>query len=269
MRYHKVIHISDLHIQPGHVRTFATQACVRHIIQRHDPADTHIEISGDIIEAPLFAGLDVYQREFDEALVTLQPLVDAGFTVDVVPGNHDMMRQGVYVSRDMRVMFARFANALCGYGLTPHKWHDGFEELPHRALPSVGWILHHIDTTAGQLHRDGPLDFARGAAGGPQRKLLSTALGFSQAWHQAVIGHHGPYYRDWTNRLTDANEIVKLLTKHAVKLYLCGHKHESGDRTNGTVRFLRSHQTSTSKYYDVLYLFEDGSTQRKKQRYRK
>lgn len=267
----KIIHLTDLHIQPGQGKARNAKKAVDFIRKKYVPSDAAVVITGDIIEAPfhLFGGLDVYQAEFDCALRILSPLVEDGFDVDVLPGNHDMAKQGIYVSRDMRVMFAEFANRLCNYGFTPHRWHDGTERYPYRTFGDVGWAFMWLDTTVGQLTKDGPMDLARGNCGGEQLGDLDVFLDTYSEWHSGAGGHHGPHYKDWTNRLTDANELVKKLARGGAKLFLNGHKHQTGDKMVGPTRFLRGHQTTTSRLLDVIELRDDGTAERKKVQYRR
>lgn len=263
----KIIHLSDLHITPNHSRTDRARAAVAHIISTHSPSDTHVLITGDVIEAPFRARLHEYRKEFELALQVLRPLTEAGFKVSVVPGNHDTARQGVFVSRDMRVLYARFARALCGYELEPHKWRTGTQPLPYLTFPDTGWAFFLADTTVKTLKQDGPFDFARGGLGDEQLHDIRVFLDTYSEWHTGVAGHHGPYYRAWTNRLTDADKLKRCLSRGGAKLFLNGHKHEVGTHERGQTAYLRTHQATTADYYHLIELYESGRVVRKEAKY--
>lgn len=250
MTTENIIHISDTHVGSGIARDLALQGLVEHIIATYDPADTTVIHTGDCTEGSIwdFDTRD-HSREFKDFVRYMQPLRDAGFTLLIVPGNHDGGLQGVTVDRRIRKKFARAARALMPWArIKPDEHEDGTSYPVSLYIPRVNWVFIALDSTVGQLDRDGFLDLARGNYGSKQRAALSEEATFhstrSQPRHIATLGHHDPWYKDVTNRLTDAEEFKRLLGELGVKLNFGGHRHQRDRHTSHGVTHLKSHATT-------------------------
>lgn len=213
-----LIHLSDLHLGVGSNAAHA-RLIVSHIVETHDPAWHAVTITGDVIETPNTKLYALAQR-------ILMPLVDAGFSVFMVPGNHDLFPRGLDLGgltsaavlhwRSLRRVIcpAPESEAL------PNVWRWGGRQI-------IG-----LDTMAGSGD-DWEVDLAQGRVGEQQLAALTAVLGHGDV----VIGHHRVWWDDAAHRLEDARALHQILDPRA-SLYLCGHQHKHHDVTVGLTRYI-------------------------------
>jgi len=219
-----IIHLSDLHLGVGSNAAHA-RALISHIIETHDPAWHAVVITGDVIETPNAKLYTLAQR-------LLMPLVDAGFSVFMVPGNHDLFPRGIDfggLTSAAVLHWRALRRVICPAPESeslPLLWRFGGRQI-------VG-----LDTMAGSSD-DWEVDLAQGRVGEQQLAALSAVLE-----HGAVVlGHHRVWWDDAAHRLEDAKALHNILDPRA-SLYLCGHQHKHNDLTVGLTRYIAAPRTT-------------------------
>ena len=234
----KIVHLSDTHIGAGRDRLVELNHLVAHICATHEPDDTAVAITGDLVERPL----EVLYSQLRRALM---PLVVAGFDLYCVPGNHDVhSARGVDLGgRGDYAGWHRHVAPLIGGLALAHgvrEWRFG----GHQVLG--------IDTNYASA-RDRDPDLARGCVGQAQLGELTMVLEAGAI----VLGHHRVWWDDYLHRLEDADRLHDVLDPRA-SFYLCGHQHEAHEVLKGAVRYVaapRSTQRHEGKLrYQVLDL---------------
>lgn len=213
----EIIHWSDLHIGAGKDRERVLESQVAYVQGMFHPDSCVIFITGDVTEGTLNPFTQrKHWRQMDRARAILEPLVQAGYVLVVVPGNHDHNPRGAtFSSVTHRNEFRkRVLVPLMPWTATP--WAPDFRE---EGLRVVGF-----DSTAGTF---GPgLDLARGAFGSAELRRLWDVLGGDQ--DTLVLGwHHSTEYDAYTNALEDERRVLGAIgAVGGVDFVLQGHEHK-------------------------------------------
>lgn len=222
MMHHHIVHLTDLHIGAGEVRRWRTSALVEHIQQTFGPGETTVCITGDLTEGTLDPLRQrEHRREMQDAARELRPLLDAGFGLMVVPGNHDQVPRGATMVLQQHVEWyeQEIHAELMAWAPTLAPW----ALLVSERLMVIG-----LDTMQGQRGLD--FDFARGCSGAEQLRKLRALLEANRRRMIVVIMHHNTDYDVWTNKLEDEAPLLALLEEFGVKVLLEGHEHRWRER---------------------------------------
>ena len=207
----KLLHWSDLHIGAGESEARALKALVTHALANYPPHSTTILITGDVTDNGL-AG------EMARARTLLMPLTRAGFTLLLVPGNHDCGVKGLRWNRTAR---GRFDTLLVRplMGVASPRW------------PLVarfgGWRLILLDSCEG--NHDDLVTLARGELGATQMARLEVEL--QDEREPTVIAlHHHPLKADVLHALDEADALVEICGRRVnARALLFGHMHARAD----------------------------------------
>ena len=194
----KLLILSDLHIGAGDGEIEAAMELAEYIIATYDPDTTLIAITGD--------GTDnASDDEIHLLSVLIQCLRDAGFTVIVIPGNHDQGWGGV----------SRQAERIARWQSNIHP--AGY---PHETVWQ-GWRVLMLDSCAGA----GYGSLAQGTLGSEQIAWLASQM--MSAERTLLFLHHKPWWKKPSLLLTDADEFLTLTRRARGRLVVvCGHRHE-------------------------------------------
>ena len=221
----QILHLSDLHIGRDGARSTRNRRAeklVRRIEGSWGRAEAKplVLITGDVVD-------NGEEEEFLEARRTLRPLLDAGFTVLPIPGNHDYGWAGSYAQAKKFALFKRYllgTTARVGY--------------PQVAYDEEGVTLITLDSMKAETgFPDGLL--ANGEMGRAQRRSLARIIASLHEERPAeqrivVALHHHPFLfpgetplelaKDWVgHRLKDGESLMKVL-QGRVHALLFGHE---------------------------------------------
>lgn len=211
--------LSDIHVGKVHGRL----SSIRQFFQRKDggpnyercteivetilgnntykPKKTDILLLGDITEHGR-------AEEYDKATEALYPLKEAGFTVHMVPGNHDYGTHGNIYQEEAHTNFLSFASQFSDKNYYPKK------------VEYDGWKLLLVDSTA---HQGRGSTFARGRIGTNQLAWLKAEV---MEQKKAVVAlHHHPFDRNLFLKMSDADQFKDAVDRARVSVVF-GHRHE-------------------------------------------
>ncbi len=206
----KIIHLSDLHIgfQKQDLKK-RFEGIVQSIAFVKEPADDYvIVVTGDLVEKA------TNPANLEAAKLYLGQLQSRGFTVLVVPGNHDY-GMGGKASPKYQKNFKRlfYDDENC---IFPRL--DIIDEIAFVGLDSMEEELHVYDWFG-----------ANGELGRNQRDRLDALLGqenVRKCGHRVIYLHHHPFDPWMLHELKDSNELGDLLKKHGnIDAILFGHNH--------------------------------------------
>ena len=227
-----IIHLSDLHI--GYQDLGERFLCiVDNIMYQKKPAQKYvIVVTGDLVD-------DANDpANYDKARTYLGKLERGGFTVLVVPGNHDygngILGREKYVAEFKLKFF-------------------GSVDVTYPKVDIVGNMAFiGLDSMAEELHWYDAL-FAQGELGKPQLKRLDRALSSEEVRKCAkrvLYLHHHPFDPKFAHELKDSAALNAVVVKHGnVDALLYGHNHE-GKKRNGA-------------WEGIARCYDDGSATRK------
>ncbi|MDZ7332467.1 MAG: metallophosphoesterase [candidate division KSB1 bacterium] len=206
----KIIHLSDLHI--GYKKqdlTHRFEGIVQSIIFVKEPAEDYvIVVTGDLVEK----ATDPANHEM--AKLYLDRLVAHGFTVLVVPGNHDY---GTGVQGDRKYQ-QRFKSL----------FYDAADVSFPRLDVIDGIAFIGLDTMEEELNTFDKLG-ANGELGAEQRQRLDALLGQDDVLacrHRVIYMHHHPFDPWIFHELKDSKELGQILMRHGtIDAILFGHNH--------------------------------------------
>jgi 3',5'-cyclic AMP phosphodiesterase CpdA len=229
----KIIHLSDLHL--GYVKQDLVSrfnVIVNNIIVKCMPASQFVVvITGDIVD-------DATQAEnYELAAKYLNKLEDAGFSVLVVPGNHDYGTGSLGYQKFVPIFKEYFY---------------GDPQIVYPKLDVIGTIAFiGLDSMAEELHWYDRL-FAEGEIGNIQLTQLNKLLDnpeVAECQKRVVYFHHHPFDPLPLHELKDSEDLGKILKKHGnVDALLYGHNHEG-----------RKHEV-----WGIIRCYDAGSSTRKK-----
>lgn len=150
---------------------------------------------------------------YDEAKTHLNRLKDAGFTVLVIPGNHDY-GTGIIANKKYVKQFKD-----CFYGNT----NLNYPKLD--IIKNIAFIgLDSMEAEIGTLDRLS----AEGELGKPQLERLAEILKKDKVIkcdYRVVYLHHHPFHFILTMQLKDSDELGKILKRSKIDALLFGHNH--------------------------------------------
>ena len=207
----KIIHLSDLHIGYGKqdlARRF-NDIIGTVIIRCSPPSEYVVVITGDIVEDATLS------EHYNIAAGCLKRLEKAGFTVLVVPGNHDYGTGSVGWKKYVPV----FKECFFGDSSVTFPKLDIIDEVAFIGLDSMAEELHWYDRL-----------FAEGEIGTEQLRKLDALLHESDVagcTKKVVYLHHHPFDPLPFHELKDSGALGDVLAKHAsaVDALLYGHNH--------------------------------------------
>ncbi|MFN8241940.1 MAG: metallophosphoesterase [Bacteroidales bacterium] len=228
----KIIHLSDLHI--GHAdcgKKF--RKIVSNISRRMLPArDYIIVITGDISDNANHPGFT------DEALKIISLLKKNGYTVLVIPGNHDY-GNGANGKKELVPVFKK-------------KFY-GTEGISFPKLDIIGGTAFiGLDTNAEELHWYDRF-FSEGELGKSQLERLKVMLDDERVRKRkkVIYMHHHPFDYKFVMQLKDNDELKKIISGR-VDAILFGHYHrdiESAEKDyNGTWDIPRCYNAGSSTH---------------------
>jgi 3',5'-cyclic AMP phosphodiesterase CpdA len=224
----KIIHFSDLHI--GYRDLGERFQCITdNVIFEKEPAEEYIIVmTGDLVEKA------TDPSNYEEVILYIEKLQAAGFTVLVVPGNHDY-----------------------GTGsLGSKKYVDLFKEVffgdPQIEYPKLdiidGIAFIGLDSMAAELHWYDRL-FAEGELGGKQLQRLDAMLKADDVRacvYRVIYLHHHPFDPLPLHHLKDSDKLGEILQKQGnVDALLYGHNH-LGKKRNGKWGIRRCYDAGTT-----------------------
>lgn len=223
----KIIHLSDVHAGYGDLTSRLGELVTR-IIFHKTPAENYVVVvTGDIVEDA------TRDASYEEASVHLDRLTEAGFTVLVVPGNHDYgtgnVGNAAYIKRFKKHFFGKT-------GIT-------YPKLD--LVDTIAFIG--LDSMADEVNWHDFL-WAEGELGKKQLRRLSRMLQSDDvvnARYRVVYLHHHPFHPKPMHQLRDSEELGKILTEHSIDLLLFGHNHD-GRVWNGHWGISRIYDGGTS-----------------------
>ncbi len=228
----KIIHLTDIHV--GHEDCLAKfREIVTNIIYTKQPAHNYVVlITGDIVDDANEEG------SYEEALVHINRLKDAGYTVLPIPGNHDYGTGALGNKKFIK----RFKHAF---------YHDETVSYPKLdRVDNIAFIgLDSLEKELGFLDRIS----AEGELGEAQLNRLSDMLDnhpdATQSKYRVIYLHHHPFHPKLFLRLKDSKELGDILMQHDIAAILFGHNHD-GRKWNGTWSIPRAYDGGSSTAKD-------------------
>ena len=245
----KIIHLTDLHIGYKHC-TGNFDKIIANIKKKcHPVSDYVIVITGDITDKPLAGDRNPSEDDYAEAAKRVRDLKSSGFTVLVVPGNHDygsgIRQDNEYVSLFKRVFYN---NENASY---PRK----------DIIGDIAFIG--LDSMKGEMRDQAMISsdekdsiFAAGCIGKDQRAALATMLAADpevlHAKKRVLYFHHRPFFFLRVGMLLqDRKELKAILEKNGnIDLLLFGHRHKNKD-FHGKWGIPRIYDGGTSTWKDT------------------
>jgi len=203
----KIIHLSDLHI--GHEdcgENFRT--IIENIAFLKQPAKNYIiVITGDIVD-------DAHHDEYiDEAIAGIRELEEQGYTVLLIPGNHDYGSGAVGNKKFVTLFKEKY------YGTV---------EVNYPKLDIIGKIAFiGLDSTAEELHWNDRF-FSEGELGEEQLARLKKILKKPEvaSRKKVIYLHHHPFDFKFGMQLKDRQELKDVI-ENRVDMILFGHYHNN------------------------------------------
>ncbi|MCW8330942.1 metallophosphoesterase [Photobacterium sp. SDRW27] len=225
----KFIHISDLHIHSdnNHEDNKNCNVLVNYVLKRYTREKPVVLITGDIVD-------DGCEKQYKNAVSILKPLVDSGFIVLPVPGNHDYGPVGNFYTEKSQMLFQQYILGNLINNTQAIQSGVSMEDMFPMTTLIDDTVFIGVDSVVGA--EDEFLHFASGEVGSSQRKRLKDILHEyrNKGKNVVVYFHHHPFDRRMVMEMDDAKKVMRLL---ADKInFLCfGHAHESevyNDRHN-------------------------------------
>jgi predicted MPP superfamily phosphohydrolase len=203
----KIIHLSDLHV--GHDdcgERFRT--IIDNITFLKQPAKNYIiVITGDIVD-------DANHSEFiDEAIASISQLEQQGYTVLVIPGNHDYGTGARGNKKFVQLFKEKYYRSA---------------DVTYPKLDIIGKIAFiGLDSTAEELHWNDRF-FSEGELGEEQMARLKKILKKPEvaSRKKVVYLHHHPFDFKFGMQLKDRKDLQKVI-ENRVDVILFGHYHNN------------------------------------------
>jgi 3',5'-cyclic AMP phosphodiesterase CpdA len=224
----KIIHFSDLHI--GYRDLGDRFQCITdNVIFEKEPADEYIIVmTGDLVEKA------TNLSNYEEMKLYIEKLEATGFTVLVVPGNHDYGTGGLGSKKYVKL----FKEAFFGDPKIEYPKLDIIDGIAFIGLDSMAEELHWYDRL-----------FAEGELGAKQLQRLDAMLADGSASacpYRVVYLHHHPFDPLPLHQLKDSDRLGEILQKHGnVDALLYGHNH-MGKKRNGKWGIPRCYDAGTT-----------------------
>ncbi len=206
----KIIHLSDLHV--GYQKQDLTrrlEGIVQSIIFVKEPAEDYVVVvTGDLVEK----ATDPVNHE--TAKMYLDRLAAHGFTVLIVPGNHDY-GTGIRANRNYQKQFKTLFFNDADFSFPKL---DVIDDIAFIGLDSMEEELNTFDKLG-----------ANGELGWEQRSRLDALLGQADVRscrHRVIYLHHHPFDPWIFHELKDSKELGEILMRHGnIDAILFGHNH--------------------------------------------
>ncbi len=241
----RILHLSDLHLGRTTEEEENFKLIVEYILDkgRNDWQNDKplILITGDIVN-------DGTDAQYQVAVGYLDKLYNAGFTLRVIPGNHDYGENGNHAKIENFILFK-------GYFAHLHQM-----QFPHKKL-----INDHIYVGLNSMEEYTEVNFARGKLGSGQIKTACDYLRSLPARKNGqkviVCLHHHPFLfpdegvfkhigEKVGHCLKDSADFLKEIRSLGVDILLFGHEH----------RHLAFSGTEINKACNVPYIFSAGKS---------
>ena len=227
----KIIHLSDPHL--GYEDCGERLQCLLgSLILAKQPASNYvIIITGDLVESAKSAN-------YRKARAQVERLEKEGYTVLVIPGNHDYGTGIIANKKHVPVFKETF------FGTT---------DITYPKLDIIdGVAFIGLDSMAEELHWYDRM-WANGELGKDQLARLDVILSdtaVAQCTHRVVYLHHHPFDPLPLHELGDSKDLGELLQKHGnVSALLFGHNHH-GKIWNGVWGIPRCYDAGTTTHKD-------------------
>ena len=223
----KIIHLSDLHVGYGDLTSKLGDIVTRMIFHK-TPADNYIVlVTGDIVEDATREG------SYEEASAHLNRLEKAGFTVLVVPGNHDYGTGSLGNSKYIKSFKKHF------FGKMKIKYPklDLIDNIAFIGLDSMADEVNWYDFL-----------WAEGELGKKQLNRLAEILesdDVANAEYKVIYLHHHPFHPKPFHHLKDSEKLGEILKAHSIDALIFGHNHD-GRVWNGHWGIKRVYDGGTS-----------------------
>lgn len=229
----KIIHFSDLHIGYKDMGE-RLESIIENMVFVKQPAFNYVVVvTGDIVHKA------TDPANYEEAAMYLGKIQDEGYTVLMVPGNHDYgagsMGSKKYVDKFKETFF-------------------GTTNIRYPKLDFIGKTAFiGLDSMAEELHWHDNL-WANGELGKKQLERLKEMLAskdVTDCEHRVVYLHHHPFDPlRATHKLKDAKKLQAILKENGkVDALLYGHNHQ-GKKRNGVLGIPRCYDAGSSTRKD-------------------
>ncbi len=203
-----IVHLSDLHLGFRDLSDRFRDVADQLVAELQPATDYIIVITGDLVEKPN------RRAPYQEVHDILDDLKIAGFTVLMVPGNHDY-NDGILLDK---TFVPQFKEIFYGDAQLAYPKVDIVDGIAFIGLDSLAEELHWYDCM-----------FADGELGEEQLQRLDDLLGdttVASCAYQVVYMHHHPCVFLPFADLKDARKLRNVLAKHGnVDALLFGHHH--------------------------------------------
>lgn len=246
----RILHLSDLHLGRTNEEVQNFTLVVQYILDKgtNDWQDNKplILITGDVVD-------DGTEAQYKVAVGYLNKLHKAGFTLRVIPGNHDYGENGNHANIRN---FERFKNCF-------KHFHKGNMEYPNKE-PING----HIFVGFNSMEEYTDVNFAKGKLGDAQIQNACDFIagqGNKQEGQKTIIClHHHPFLfpdegvlkhigEEVGHCLEDSANFLEKIKNQGVDILLFGHEH----------RHLAFSNTKINKLYKIPYIFSAGKSTEK------
>ncbi len=217
----KFLQLSDLHISKNDGKD-NNQNCIKivsYITNRYTNDKPVVLITGDIVD-------DGDEEQYKKAVEILKPLVETGFKVLAVPGNHDYGPLGNIYTENSQQLFQDY---ILGKLLNlPEATKPGvrMEDIFPMQTVVEDVLFLGVDSVVGA--EDEFMHFASGEVGKDQREKIKEILKANKGSGKKVVVyfHHHPFNRSFVMEMDDAKEVMKILSNNVDALCF-GHDHKS------------------------------------------
>jgi len=223
----KIIHLSDIHIGYKDMNTRFGDIVTRMIFHKQPGSSYIVVITGDMVDDATRGG------SYQEALVHLRRLKDAGFEVLAVPGNHDygtgVLGHPKYVEKYKKYFYGNISVTYPKLDITEN-------------IAFIG-----LDSMADELHRYDRI-FAEGELGPGQLERLKNIFetgSVRNSEYTVVYLHHHPFHPTPLHYLKDSDKLGRVLKQYKIDALLFGHNHE-GKVWNGGWGIKRAYDAGSS-----------------------
>lgn len=215
----KFIVLSDLHVHGSNKPENKNLVFIcKKLIEQYKRKKPLIIICGDITD-------DGEEIQYRNAVEILKILMNEGFRILCVPGNHDYGRMGMFYNEISKYLFTQYIH---GYILSDPD--TGKDNINIRNIYPFEYeydnnLFIGLDSVTGNEFEI--FHFASGEIGLLQRKKLKKILTDPEysEMKKIVFFHHHPFNREMMMKMDDADKVMDLL-KNKVDVLCFGHNHQ-------------------------------------------
>ncbi len=246
----RILHVSDLHIgrnRDGIIEANNLDLMVKHILKRaeNDWQEKEnkplIMLTGDIVN-------DGVASQFERATTYFNQLTDAGFSLRIIPGNHDYGKNGNDANEESFNLFK-----------------DYFGHYHNMEYPLREPLNNHYLVGLNSMEVFTASNFAEGRLGERQIekacKFMEDNIERSPQQKMIVYLHHHPFLfpddglfrrigEHFGHRLEDGRNFMKRIKELNVDMLLFGHEH----------RHLNFAETKLNKEFNIPHILSSGKS---------